>query len=515
MGSFYSEFQPFFDWLIKTSVQSSVIILIVLAVKLLLANKLTAKWHYLLWGLVIVRMVMPGGPQSSFSIYNLMPNGEKQVQISVSEESERVAPPEDLPEVVAVEKEVAEPVKVETNSQGDMLAGSEVEVELVEVNTETETRIATVTKETPTAAVTDNMPGVLVGFADSLAFIWLCGVVVMLIYVFASNFRLWQIVRVQRPVTDGRLLDMLEDCKGQMNMHAYLAVVETDKVSSPALFGFIRPRLLLPQGISGKLELEQLRHVFLHELAHLKRGDIYVGWLTAILQTMHWFNPLVWYAFYRMRSDRELACDELALTAMESGENKGYGETIIKLLEEFSTPQYTPGLAGIMEEKSLLHRRISLIASNRKGSLRLSLAAVVIMAVIGCVALTDGLAVTNVELSPAVVKELPEEIVPMADVVVQWFNSCRAGDVEGVRETFHPDRKDVVSEKTLGEMNEVLSFNRKWEFELLSAMWDDSDAMLVSKIFVKNNFLIGKDYSLIWPLRKTEDGNWKLLGSVS
>ena len=59
-----------------------------------------------------------------------------------------------------------------------------------------------------------------------------------------------------------------------------MTLVETEAVGSPALFGFVRPRLLLPAGLMSQFTREELRHVFMHELAHVKRRDILFGWLT-------------------------------------------------------------------------------------------------------------------------------------------------------------------------------------------------------------------------------------------
>jgi len=98
-------------------------------------------------------------------------------------------------------------------------------------------------------------------------------------------------IRRHRFVTDHNTLALLEDCKQETRIHAYLAVVETERVTSPALFGIIRPRLLLPAGTLAELGPEQLRHVFLHELAHLQRHDIAVNWVMTLLQALHWFNP--------------------------------------------------------------------------------------------------------------------------------------------------------------------------------------------------------------------------------
>ena len=71
-----------------------------------------------------------------------------------------------------------------------------------------------------------------------------------------------------------------------------------------------------------------------------------------LLQVLHWFNPLVWLAFHRMQSDRELACDALVLTHARSGESEDYGRTIVSLLERFSHPKRLPSMAGILETKS-------------------------------------------------------------------------------------------------------------------------------------------------------------------
>jgi hypothetical protein len=190
-------------------------------------------------------------------------------------------------------------------------------------------------------------------------------------------------------LTDQKILDLLEDCKSEMGIRTILGVVITDKVKSPALFGFVRPRLLLPAGIIETLSLKELRYVFLHELAHLKRHDIYLGYLSSLLQSLHWFNPLIWLAFYRIRNDRELACDALVLAQTHSSESKDYGRTIVSLLERFSRPRHLPAMAGILETKSQLKRRIKMIAKFKKTSRPRWAGAILLLAVLACVVLTN------------------------------------------------------------------------------------------------------------------------------
>lgn len=221
-----------------------------------------------------------------------------------------------------------------------------------------------------------------------LACIWLAGVLVVAITILRQSLRLLRLSR-QRLLTDPQVLNLLEDCKQQMGVSNYLAVVETEQVSGPALFGFIRPRLLLPPGLSHSLQREQLRHVLLHELAHLKRRDVLVSWIVAALQALHWFNPLVWYGFTKMRAERELACDALALSRPASPQPREYGRTIVQLLETHLAPRYQPSLAGVLEDKSQLKRRITMIAQFRNRPQVWSMPAAVLLVLLSAVALTE------------------------------------------------------------------------------------------------------------------------------
>jgi len=230
---------------------------------------------------------------------------------------------------------------------------------------------------------------VFIRFVRMLPLLWLVGIVVMTGYVCICNISLWLTVKRERPITDQKILELLEDCKMEMGVQTILGVVVSDRIKSPALFGFIRPRLLLPQGILETYGLEELRYVFIHELAHLKQRDIYLGWLMALLQIVHWFNPLMWFAFGRMRADRELACDGLAISTMNSDEPPEYGRTIVSLLENFSQVRYLPSVAGILEDTCQIERRIKMISDYKKTSSSRWAGAMLLLAVLSCVVLTN------------------------------------------------------------------------------------------------------------------------------
>ncbi|MCL4218437.1 MAG: M56 family metallopeptidase, partial [Candidatus Hydrogenedentes bacterium] len=157
----------------------------------------------------------------------------------------------------------------------------------------------------------------------------------------------------------------------------------------PALFGFIRPRLLIPKTLLESMSPRELRHVLCHELAHLKRRDILVNWLVAVLQIVHWFNPVMWYAFYRMRADREVACDALALSYLDAGEAQEYGRTVLSLFDTHRRVGALPGVAGILEDKTHLKRRIAMIAAFTKPSRRWTVVALCLFVALGVAGLTE------------------------------------------------------------------------------------------------------------------------------
>jgi Tol biopolymer transport system component len=148
-----------------------------------------------------------------------------------------------------------------------------------------------------------------------------------------------------------------------------------------------------------KATREEMRYVFLHELAHLRRHDIYLGWLTSLLQVLHWFNPLVWFAFYRMRIDREMACDALVLTRTGQDKSQEYGGAILDLVRRFSRSRPLPAMAGIIESKSQLKRRIAMITQFKNNSYCWSPLAVILIIILASVSLPDAISMQTSEIS--------------------------------------------------------------------------------------------------------------------
>ena len=74
MGMLLEQMLPVFNWLCRTTVQASWIIVLILFVQFVARGRLSARWHYCLWLLLIIRMVMPWAPASRASLFNLVPH---------------------------------------------------------------------------------------------------------------------------------------------------------------------------------------------------------------------------------------------------------------------------------------------------------------------------------------------------------------------------------------------------------------------------------------------------------
>jgi len=328
----------FLVWLGRASWQASVLILLVLLAQWLFRQQLAPRWRHALWLLVVLRLALPWVPESRVSLFNWF-----QSPVSLSPAS---------------------------------TTGAKTPVAVAEDESYSSPAVALAIFARP--------------FSRQvwLAGLWLAGAVLLVGNLFVTSRRLGAGIRRQRPVTDTTMLNLLEDCKQEVGVLTPLTLIETSAVGSPSLHGFVRPRLLLPARFTRDFSPAELRHVFLHELGHVKRGDILLNWLTTSLLILHWFNPLVWFAFNRMQADRELACDALVLARTREAENQSYGQTIIKLLETFCRPARSPGMVGIMENKNQMRRRISMIAKFKKTN-RWPLAAMAVFAGLAIVTLTN------------------------------------------------------------------------------------------------------------------------------
>ncbi|WP_261302380.1 M56 family metallopeptidase [Paenibacillus andongensis] len=318
-----------FDWVWSVSTMASVLVVLIIVMQHVLRHRLKPRWHYLMWLLVIARLILPWGPESEFSIYN-------------------------------------------------WIGYSDAVHSAVQVNQE-EILTRAIVSETAAHSVYRN-----------LVMIWMVGVCVLGIYTIMINRKFARKMKNETvAITDGRILELFNQCKKMMSVHKPIALVESCNLATPTLFGFVKPQLIMPKTILYSLNDDQLQHVFLHELAHCKRNDIGVNWFMHTLLIIHWFNPVLWYAYRQMREDQEIASDALALSCLSPDKSQEYGYTLIKLLENFSQPVQAIGNVNLTGSKIQLQRRIKMIKQFKTNSYRWSFLGIATIVFLSGCALTN------------------------------------------------------------------------------------------------------------------------------
>lgn len=312
---------------------SSLLIVLVAALRTLLRGKVSARPIYALWGVVLLRLLVP------FSLELDLPSAEGAARTVYgrTELSEAMLPYDSVsaPYAAGYSRSVLpedDPIQPYLDA-GE--AAPEYRVELRGEGTpEAETRFVFLR---PWAEV-------LSGY---LRPVWLLGTFAALALLAYTNLSFWaKLRRTRRPIG-------VSDCG--------LTAYETDAIASPCLFGLFRPAIYVRAEDAARL-----RHVLAHEDCHFRHLDHIWALLRAACLAVYWWDPLVWLAAALSRTDCELACDEAALSRLGEAERIPYGETLITMAAKPRPGELLRASSPIGSGKRELKARILAIARRGK-----------------------------------------------------------------------------------------------------------------------------------------------------
>ncbi|MDQ7097006.1 M56 and phosphodiester glycosidase domain-containing protein [Desulfosporosinus sp. PR] len=390
----------FFNWVMITSAKASIFIIFLLGVKFVLRHKVRVGLQYGLWSVLLVGLVLPWTPNSPASVYNYLDASRmQQMIVSILDRA--------IPSSAADLKSqpsALDPVTVLGRNSPKAALNPEPQRSKAE------------NAHSGTASL----------FVYRLMYyLWLLGVLVLTVLTVSINKLFSKNIGQALPV-DQELLAEFKKLQAELQIKKDISLFKSRHVISPSLFGLIHPRLLLPFGIEQTFSREQINHIFLHELIHFKRKDIWINCLCQVLLICHWFNPLLWYAFYRMREDQEIACDALAATRINPEQSYDYAYTLLKLAETYTTAPPIAGLASLCGSNSQIKKRL-IILRNRKlirASAKWSLLAGLLIALIALVTFSSAQTVTN-----------PISLEKGQNVKVSPENNQAFGAAEGTADT--------------------------------------------------------------------------------
>ncbi len=198
-------------------------------------------------------------------------------------------------------------------------------------------------------------------FIEYGAYIWMLGIIVLLIYSLVS------ILVLRRQLKAAQLIEK--------------NIFEARNLQTPFVLGFIRPKIYLPVGLKD----DERDYILLHEQIHIRRKDHIIKILSFFVLCIHWFNPLVWVAYLIMTIDMELSCDERVLKEMDGDIKKPYANSLLSLAARRHILNGSPIAFG----EGNVKRRIMNVLNYKKPAFWVTLVSVLLAVAIGIGLLTN------------------------------------------------------------------------------------------------------------------------------
>lgn len=314
--------------LLKTSLLGSLAILAMLVLKPLWRERYRAKTRCWLWLALAVFLLLP-------------------VDFSVKNAPVQAAPPKDYTLFVGTDKTT---IQSTDNLFGDMAEKSG------QSPAQVRDTIIQHPVTNPEQKTTRYIPVTTILFYGYLA-----GAAAFLLYqgvsyaLFRRTVRRWK-----RDVARADYAAMLSDTAHDLGVSAPEMIV-CEAISTPAVTGLLRPRLLLPH---EHYDVQELRYILRHELCHLKRRDMLLKLVLLAANAMHWFNPVVYLMLRQVDEDIELACDSAATDGLELPERAAYSRTLLAAVQ--SSVRALPATTCFGGTVERLKRRITNVLGAQK-----------------------------------------------------------------------------------------------------------------------------------------------------
>lgn len=348
-------------WAVASSWQIALLAVVIAAVALA-TRRLSARFRYLLWSLILIKVFLPPSLAVVWGVghWGIEPAWEE-TRTAVP----FVANPVGM-DPVAVGSPMPSESASRTVGEGSasvqpLAAGEQGAFSQTGVSGPSDRSDKSDKSETSDKSDSISLSGSVRPVSDwrLIAFaVWIVGVLAFAGLVVWRYVRLLVRLRRAESVDEGPLRIELDRLALAMEKSNPPELLLSKDITSPFLIGLLRPRIVLPDGLVVSLSPEHLRNVLLHELTHWKRGDVWVGWAQVLAQALFWFHPVVWLANAQIRHERESACDEEAI-GRGNCDPVQYGESLLKVLLESRGRSATQlGFLGIFERGTKIQKRL-------------------------------------------------------------------------------------------------------------------------------------------------------------
>ena len=336
--------------ILKLNIISAVVIFLVLGLSVLLKNRFTARWKYVVWLAVAMSLLVPARLPSNFSLINFKVPGTE------SSGNEKIT----AKRIISADADSANVNSSKVNSEDSSTADSKMQDTAVTGKAFTG---AVLKDEVQSDSASASLSGRhIVPLATKIFMIvWLAGAVIKLLAeICAYCFSMRSLKRMSLPVNDLMKWKMYRDVCEQKGIRRRPELMQNAGLSTPLLAGLFRTKLYLPAvGYSA----EELKLVYHHELTHYLHRDLWYKMLLRICASVYWFNPALLFMLWEADKDIENLCDAEVVRVCSRAERKLYRKLLLRTV---AIDDQVPYVTASLNDSSMVFKDRILYMLNMK-----------------------------------------------------------------------------------------------------------------------------------------------------
>lgn len=383
-----------FAAVLNMSITASIAAVLIIFFRWIFGRRLPKIFNYALWAIVLLRLIIPFSISSMFSVFNVIPAP----QTNITQRQHYYDTERSIPYRINHGNNSVE------ITAGDALSNN--------IN-------SSLPSPAPEASVDP-----LQVLAIAASWIWLVGAAGLLLFSMFTYFHTRNKLKI---AVLYKCDSLISHCSQKIKLKKKIQIYISDRIQTPIVCGLIQPRIILPSVFEQDLREAEIRHIITHELVHIKRFDYLIKPLSVLALCVHWFNPVIWMSFILSQKDMEMSCDEKVISVFDHDIRKEYATSLIRLAVK-QNGILNCGLLAFGE--SNIKSRIKGIMSFKKHGFRLGTAAVVFLAAIGVMLLTNG------QFDGPIVNNEQRSVVPNILEVTKTVSDYKHGHIVEVEGRF-------------------------------------------------------------------------------
>lgn len=304
----------------------------------LLRNRLSRRWQYYIWLIVILRFLIPFAQTGNLT------------NVLFRSVSEFVQDSTDMSKRQIMEEQTA-----------DAAAGAPAGISDTDAAETMKEPRRIMHKDTASA---DTKSEHRIDAAWFLFFVWAFGAAFCFLRKVTAYRRFIQYLNDgNTEVSETEVLDGFSVCKERLPVKRKIEIYRNQALFSPIMTGFFHPCIIIPD---VTLKTDEAVYIFMHELVHYKYGDMFYKWLVQLTICLHWFNPVIYFLGKKVNENCELACDEKVIGELNGQERKAYGDALLSFMKREKVYENPTASLTLSEGAQQLIERLGAIMDYKK-----------------------------------------------------------------------------------------------------------------------------------------------------